>query len=237
MHTLKELVDRLTTHTPQVIHHATGPRLIQAHPLLAELQDAQHDHGTTDGRSTGSSGSGAPLNVDALKLACRITDELTHLQWLHRSAPTPPAPALQAAADLYGVPITHVIGPPRPGFAGLTVAERLRWAAIRATAANREAEVLDVVTGWVQDIERLLDPPTVVRLRGVACPACGVTRTPIWDDDQDAYVDTPALTITMGAQPHARCAECGATWTGAEVVDLAGQCGGSTATAAHALGG
>ena len=237
MSTLRELVDRLTIETPQVVHHATGPVMIRARPLLAELQDARYMRGTVEGRSSSSSGSGAPLNVDALKVACQINDEMAHVQWVFRSAPTPPASELQEAADLFGIPVAAVVGPPRPAFGGLTVSERLRWVAVRATAAGREAEVLEVVRPWVAAIERLLDPPVVVRLRGVQCPACGVARTPVWDPDQEDHVETPALSIVMGTQPQARCAECGAEWFGPEVVDMAGQCGGSTSAAAHVLGG
>lgn len=237
MSTLRELVDRLTIETPQVVRHASGPVLIRARPLLQELQDARYMRGTAEGRSSSASGSGAPLNVDALRVACMVDDELAHVQWLFRSTPTPPAPALREAADLFGIPVAMVAGPPRPAFGGLTVGERLRWVAVRATAAGREDEVLRMVTQWVAAIERLLDPPVVVRLRGVECPACGVARTPVWDEDQEEHVEVPALSIVMGTQPRARCAECGAEWQGPEVVDLAGQCGGSASSAAHALGG
>lgn len=237
MSELSMVVDRLTVDTPQVVRTATGPVVIRARPLLQELQDARHMRGAMEGRSSSSSGSGAPLNVDALKLACRVQDELTDLQWRFRSAPVPGPVVLREAAELFGMPVGAVVGPPRPSFGGVTVGERLRWTAVRATAAGREDEVLAVVAPWCAAIERLVDPPRAVQLRGVECPACGVARTPVWDEDQGDYVEQPCLSIVMGTEPRARCAECGATWVGPEVVDLAGRCGGLASAAAHVLGG
>ncbi|MEW1964650.1 hypothetical protein AB0302_04540 [Micrococcus sp. NPDC078436] len=238
MSELSMVVDRLTVETPQVVATASGPVVIRARPLLVELQDALHPSGEAKGGAGGSaSGSGAPLDMTALRLMCQVQDEATHLQWLMRSAGPVNPLALTLAAQEFRVAPAAVAGPPRPGFGGLTLLERIRWVAVRATALGREAEVLAVVRPWVLSVERLLDPPKVVALRGVECPACGVAKTPVWDADHEELVDTPALVVTMGTTPRARCGECGAEWVGPEVVDLATQCGAAAGQVAHLLGG
>ena len=216
MSELMELVDRLTVETRQILHTDAGPAVVRAAPLLEQLQEAVHPSGEGRGGSSGSVGSGAPLDVTALALLCQVKDEAIHLSWLARSTP--------------GVLTV------RPGLGGFTLAERIRWTAAALDGQAAEAEMLATVRGWTASIERLFDPPRVVALRGAECPACGIARTPVLNRDLDEFVDVPALTIVQGQTPRASCAECGAEWHGPEVVDLAVQLG-APPSVAHLLAG
>lgn len=230
------VVDRLTTTTPQMVRTQAGPTLVRVAPLLEMLQGMiDHRGAGAGGRSSSSSGSGAPLDMEALYLMVAVEEELAHMQWLMRSArPAPPA-QLEAAAAEFRVPVDSVSGPPRPGFGGMTLYERLRWTAVRAAALGRDAEVLGFVRGWVSSIERLMDPPVVIQPRK-PCPACGETMAWTMDPALDELVQVPALSVVMSGRPRGSCLECGAEWVGHEVVDLVDQCGGSTDLARNLLG-
>lgn len=217
MSELMEVVDLLTRETHQVLHTQDGPAVVRASSLLDQLAEALHPSGEGGGGSSGSVGSGAPLDVTALKLMCQVQDEVQHLQWLARSTPGTLAPRL--------------------GLGGMTLAERIQWTAGVLEQTPAAGEMLSTAKGWAASITRLFDPPKVVPLRkGARCPACGVDKTPVLDPDLGEHVQAPALVITMGARLRADCRECGAQWKGAEVVDLAVQLGVPPAVA-HLLAG
>lgn len=201
---LRRLADRLTVVTPVMVKTSDGPVLVQARPLLEELQAAVHPSGEWKARSSGSVGSGAPCDLTALRMMCQVQEETAELYWRIRSAP--------------GVPVR------RPGLGGYSLLERIRFVAEHAETAGVVADAVKVFAGWVADIERLLGPPKVVPLRGIACPACGEATTPTFDDTGE-LVNVAALTVTLSETPRARCGECGAGWAGAEVADLAAQVG------------
>ncbi|MEI3779218.1 hypothetical protein V1463_10550 [Micrococcus yunnanensis] len=236
MSELSMVVDRLTMTTPQMVRTSAGPVVVRVAPLLEVLQGMVH-HRTAGagGRSSSSSGSGAPLDMEALNLMVSVEEELVHLQWVMRSAHPPARAEMQAAADLFRVPFAVVAGPPAPGFGGMTVFERLRWTAVRAAALGRDAEVLAVVRGWVSAIERRMDPPVVIQPRK-PCPACGEHMAWTMDPSLDELVQVPAISVVVGDRPRGWCIECGAEWVGPEVVDLVTQCGGSTELARNLLG-
>lgn len=201
---LRRLADRLTVVTPVMMATDAGPVLVQARPLLEELQAAIRPSGERKSGPSGAVGSGAPLDLTALRLMCQVQEETADLYWRVRSTP--------------GVPVR------RPGLGGYTLLERIRFVADHAGPAGVEADAARVFAGWAADIERLLDPPKVVALRGIACPACGEATTPTFDDAGE-LVDVAALSVTLAEVPRARCGECGAVWVGPEVADLADQVG------------
>lgn len=218
MSELMELVDQLTVETRQVLHTETGPVIVRAAPLLGQLREVIRDRMQgAGGRSSSSSGSGAPLDLAALTVMGQVEDELQHLQWVARSTPGVLTPGL--------------------ALGGMTVAERVRWTAGVLASTPAAEEMAAAARGWVRAIGRLFDPPKVVPLRrGAACPACGQSQTPILDPDLGEHVPAPALVVTVGGTPRADCRECGAEWSGEQVVDLAVQLG-APPSVAHLLAG
>ncbi|WIK82148.1 DUF7340 domain-containing protein [Micrococcus lylae] len=211
---LRRLADRLTVVTPVMVKTSAGPVLVQARPLLEELQEEVRPSGERSAGSSRSVGSGAPVALAVLDMLCRIEEDTARLYWLARS--------------YRGAP------PRRPGIGGYTLIERVRFVADHAEAAGIEDEATRAYSEWVAGIERLFDPPKVVPLRGIACPACGEATTPTFDDAGE-LVDVPALSVTLAETPRGRCGECGAVWSGPEVADLAEQVG-ATPTALHLFG-
>lgn len=92
---------------------------------------------------------------------------------------------------------------------GGTLAERAgAW--LGALPDGGYAHLEATLEAWVQAIRTLLDPPQRVPLRGVHCSECGYSQVLLEDPNEPGReVQTPALIVTMTAEPTAECRVCG----------------------------
>lgn len=186
-------------------------RLARRRPLLPELAAAVTPSGQARrGRVTSGAGSGAPLSLDALDVLEHIRAELDATVWAVRSA----GPDLDRARL------------PARGMAA-----RLRWAVDGALSLNRPELVADVAR-WPARVRAVLEPVREVPLTGHACPICRTERAELQVPTEDPaapaqFATAPALVVRLTARPVALCRECGATWAGDELAELAALTGGN----------
>ena len=89
------------------------------------------------------------------------------------------------------------------------------------------ADAERLVVGWVKQITGLLQPLRRREIIG-ACPTCKVRQVVRLDEDGGS-IKAPALVLVYDTDDKplaATCQECGATWTGYDIMALAGQING-----------
>lgn len=205
---VRDSVLRLTETTKRFHRNGDQSGIYDAPPLIEELRRALMPSGEKSGGSV-SVASGAPASLDALDLMVEIEQWIEDSYWEVRQIEQ------------------------RPGFRGLTSTERLQYVAARVTESTLAGDlhgpglidvprqdILEDAPKWVDRIERLFDPPKVVPIPDYACPICRHTRTSVQVEPGE-FMETAALTVTLGHLVHARCGECGASWPPAEMVDFA----------------
>lgn len=203
---LRRAVRELTE--PHPVTHR-GPdgrvRLARRRPLLADLRAAVTPSGQTRrGRLTRGAGSGVPLSLDALDVLEHIRTELDAIVWAVRSA----------SPDLDRTPLAaHGLAP------------RLRWAVAGALALDRP-DLVESVARWPGQILAALEPVREVPLVGHSCPVCRTERADLQLPTEDPsapaqFATVPALSVRLTTRPLATCRQCGATWSGDEIADLA----------------
>lgn len=70
--------------------------------------------------------------------------------------------------------------------------------------------LVPTLEGWAGAIRGLLDPPTLVPLRGVACGSCHHDQVLLPDGlEAGAHLLAPALVVTLFPRPQADCRVCG----------------------------
>lgn len=208
---LRWAVDRLTRETVQRVVDDSGEAVyLRAAPLLQELRTEVRPSGEKSSGGS-SAGPGAPVALDLLVLLSSIEEEVARAYWRVREATR------------------------RPGFGGYTLEERLTYAAARAIDLGLAEELCQEFVRWPSQIERAFDPPKVVPLTDHACPICRHGRTSVQIEPGE-FVEQPALMVTFGERTVARCGECGASWVGDQMLDLAASIGGDTQVMQHVLG-
>lgn len=205
-------VVRLYSTTKQVLQSPL--RVVDEDPLIEQLRSAVHPSGESKqpGTTSGSTvGSAAPLDLEAVRILSELETWVHQVYWIARTMP--------------GAPVR------RPGVGGYSMRERLRLAH-QVAEKNQDFEFLDEAPSWCHQIQRLFDPVKVVPLRGVACPACGQQLTPV-PVDRGEFIDQPALQVIFGDTLKIRCGECGASWLGKALLDLASLVGADAQVMAH----
>lgn len=194
---LDAAVGQLTRPTKhRVVDPITGEgRWVTAQPLLVQLvlAIANSEASTT---FKGSGGTPLPISTQALDIYQDIEAETARHWWaLHH--------------------LHH-------GHGRSTLAGRLRaWASVVQADADLLAETERLVLGWVKAITGLLQPLRRREIMG-ACPECGM-RYVLREDDGDT-IKAPALVLVYDADGKplaATCQDCGFTWEGHAIMDLA----------------
>ncbi|MEH0058794.1 hypothetical protein [Auritidibacter ignavus] len=164
-------------------------------------------------------GSGAPLDVSALRVLVEVEAWVNEVFWLAKTVP--------------GAPVGGV------GFAGRDVVARLQFA-YRVADDTGEWGFLSEAPGVLRRVRGVFDPARVIPLRGWACPVCATEVTPIQVEPGE-FTESAALAVSFlvpdessaGSRSGVRadCRECGASWVDDEIVDLAAVLGGDTRVA------
>jgi hypothetical protein len=206
--TVSLAVDRLTLTTKQMARSDDRLVFYDAAPLLEELTNAVTPSGEKSGSSSPSV-AGLPVSVDALDLLLEIEEGITSAYWETRTLEERPAPVPSTAMAKL-----RYIG---DRVAESTEADRLEGPGIIRVPC---LWILEDAPRWVTRIELMFDPPKVVPIPEQACPICRHDRTSV-QTEPGVFVSSPALTMILGPRPAARCGECGAVWTKAELLDFA----------------
>lgn len=98
-----------------------------------------------------------------------------------------------------------------------TLGGRIRaWATSVRTDPDLTREAEKIMSGWVRDIEALLNPVRRAQIIGT-CPACGEARSVSRTDDDGGTIVEPVLSLAYDAEGFpdvASCRECGEEWSG-----------------------
>lgn len=195
--TLDAAVGQLTRPTKhRVIDPVTGEaRWVTAQPLLVQLVLAIANSGAATAHKA-SNGTPMPISAGALDIYQDIEKTTAERWWA----------------------VHHL----HHGHGRSTLAGRLRaWASVVQADEELATEAERLAVGWVKAITGLLQP---LRRREIIgqCPGCG-TRYILRDDDGET-IKAPALVLMYSIDDKplaATCQECGATWEGHAIMDLA----------------
>lgn len=186
--------DQLLDWSPEIIEvEGEGPRVGMQKPLLLELQEQVRPSGEGGAGGAGF-GPGMPVAAAALALMQDIEREVADRLW----------------------------SLPRPAQAPEKLAQRIQY---WVTCLNDRPDLIDecytVLGGWVQRINDLFNPPTVVRLRR-KCPACNLSH--VWETLDGERVQNRALVAVIRPASDTpvlvECRACGAGWCGPSIHEL-----------------
>ncbi len=120
--------------------------------------------------------------------------------------------------------IREVIGNHWPGKGDLSLStthmiDRLEWWTNSLAGSENEAHLLEYCVYWRTAIRDLLEPPTVVELRGVECPDCKTRWLVHEDETGNTY--KPPLRVHMSETPvRVECLYCDTSTLGWESVKI-----------------
>lgn len=186
--------DQLLDWSPEIIEvEGEGPRVGMQKPLLLELQEQVRPSGEGGAGGAGF-GPGMPVAAAALALMQDIEREVADRLW----------------------------SLPRPAQVPEKLAQRIQyWVACLNDRPDLIDECYAVLGGWVQRINDLFNPPTVVRLRR-KCPACNLSH--VWETLDGERVQNRALVAVIRPASDTpvlvECRGCGAGWCGPSIHEL-----------------
>ncbi|MGP5381623.1 hypothetical protein ACTXL8_05485 [Glutamicibacter arilaitensis] len=188
------LRDRLLLWSPETLWvEGQGPRIGMQKPLLLELQEQVRPSGEGGAGGAGF-GPGMPVAAAALALMQDIEREVSDRLW----------------------------SLPRPAEVPEKLAHRIQyWVACLNDRPDLIDECYAVLGGWVQRINDLFNPPTVVRLRR-KCPTCNLSH--VWETLDGERVQNRALVAVIRPASDTpvlvECRGCGAGWCGPSIHEL-----------------
>jgi hypothetical protein len=174
-------------------------RWVTADPLLLQLRIAVRTNSAAPPAFKASAGVPLPLNAVAHDLLQEIAETVLEHWWrtyrLHHGK--------------------------HPG----SLANQIRaWAMAARAEPALLSEAEHIMSGWVRQIQGLFDPVRRWEVKG-RCPECDKSKRLLRLDDEGS-VYAPVLSVTFdknGELQCGECLECGATWRGSDLVDLARQ--------------
>ncbi|WP_309080291.1 hypothetical protein [Zhihengliuella sp.] len=168
-------------------------------PLLALLRESAYPGmGSAGGGGSRTAGSPATISVEAVDLFIAIDREALDTMWLDERIRAQLRGRLDAQLE-----------------------DRVRiWVEQWRPDPAKRQQLWRTLSKWVTQIESLLDPAKVVKLRGSACPACSNTVAMV--EECGELVRTPALAVAVGSTGVlATCRACGMQWPAESINDLA----------------
>lgn len=152
-------------------------------PLLMLLERAVAS--STSGAPGGGTGTGSPVNVEALALWDEISGVVNE-HWPYRGM-----------LDFKDTPLS---------------ARLEMW--VISVPDSYAVHLLEMCNYWVYRIRELLDPSRHVTLRGESCPECKCVRFPSPDPDGGVVLNPPLVAHLSEPVLRIECRACSAQWTG-----------------------
>lgn len=152
-------------------------------PLLNLLEETIAS--STAGAPGGGTGTGSPVNVEALTLWDEIA-AVVNRHWPYRGM-----------LDFKESPLQE----------RLTI-----W--VTSVAPEDQDHLLEMCNYWIYRIRELLVPSRHVVLRGQSCPECKCVRYPSADPDGGTVLNPPLVAHLSEPRLRIECRSCEAQWTG-----------------------
>lgn len=189
------LLVRRSTH--RVVDEEGNPRFVVADPLLVQLRMAAANSASIGGGGGSSGAAPIPISADAHDLLEQIREETTRQWWL-----------------TYGI---H-----RGAGKGTLGGELMTWVGVAKTDAALTAVAANVTWRWVMDIKTLFNPNLRRAFPGT-CKICGAARV-LDREESGEHFYKPVLVKEYdedGALLTVECTNCGSSWTGEGIKELA----------------
>lgn len=152
-------------------------------PLLSLLEQAISS--STAGAPGGGTGTGSPVNVEALTLWDEIAS-VVNRHWPYRGMLEFKDEPLHLRLEMW----------------------------IISVAEAEQHHLVEMCRYWVYRIRELLVPSRHVVLRGQTCPECKCVRYPTADLDGGTVLSPPLVAHLSEPQLRIECRACEAQWTG-----------------------